>query len=302
MANYIVTTSLGEAILRLPRPNVDGRFDPRMIAEAAALNYARDHGVRAPRLLYAEDDAFLIEEFISGDEPSIGSWPSWLPNLVNEVKALQAGPPPTHAGLRSVYDWQLWMTSTLERTYTGIPPTHQARMSELRIPPLHEFWQANEMHDDRSLTLVHSDLHPRNLLLNHRGLWILDWELALIADPIWEAAVALHRTPWPTPEAREQATELWLTMLTSLGHDADILHTLLAEYNTVEVWRSLINDSRRYPQMIVTNPGCTMALTISFHDKLAAGARAFGCADLNHDETYNLLQKWGHEQESGTFG
>lgn len=267
-----------------------------MIPEAIALDYARDRGVRVPGLLYSED-AFLIEEFVTGSEPSIDNWHTWLPNLLREVDALQSGPPPTHADLKSVYDWQLWMASTLDRTYTGVRPAHWARMSELRIPPLHGFWLPNELHDNRSLTLVHSDLHPKNLLLNHRGLWILDWELALIADPAWEAAVALHRTPWPTAEAKEQATELWLAMLTSLGHHADVLYILLAEYSAVEVWRSLINDSWRYPQMIAADPVSAETLTASFHGKLAAGTYAFGSADLNHEEAGALLQGWAEEHD-----
>lgn len=302
MANHIVATSVGAAILRLPRTDVDSGFDPRMVPEATALGYAHDHGVRVPRVLYAENDVFLIEELVTGEEPSVDDWATWLPNLLSEVTALQSGPPQTRGSVRSVYDWQLWMTSILDQTYASVRPQHRKRISELRIPRLHDFWQASESHHHRNLTLVHSDLHPKNLLTDQRGLWILDWELTLIADPIWEAAVSLHRTPWPTRTARERATELWLMMLASLGHDAETLHTVLAEYSTVEVWRSLINDSWRYPQMISVDPGRSTTLAASFHHKLAVGASAFGCIDLCVEEICDLLQRWAKECEYGGSG
>jgi len=303
MANYVVTTSIGPAILRQPRPDADRGFDPRMVPEAAALTYAHGRGVRVPRLLHADNAGrYLIEELLSGSEPSPDNWLTWLPKLLDEVTRLQSGVPATRPGLQSVYDWQQWMASFLDKVYTDVQPAHRARMSKLGVPRLSDHWRPSEDHASRPLTVVHSDLHPKNLLIDHGDLWILDWELTLVADPIWEAAVALHRTSWPSDQAKAQAREMWLAELAMHGLDADIMDTLLAEYSTVEVWRSLITDSWRYPQMVAANPERTADLADAFHRKVAAGTHAFGCADLNHDETSDLLQRWADEEELRQLG
>ncbi|MFC0847567.1 phosphotransferase [Streptomyces noboritoensis] len=45
----------------------------------------------------------------------------------------------------------------------------------------------------RPFCLVHGDLHRRNLIVDSRGdLWFIDWELAMIGDPLYDLATHLH--------------------------------------------------------------------------------------------------------------
>ncbi|SHN14089.1 phosphotransferase [Actinacidiphila paucisporea] len=61
-----------------------------------------------------------------------------------------------------------------DETVTGLPH---------RVPPL----------TPRAPRLLHGDLHRKNLVVDRRGaLWAIDWELALIGDPLYDLATHLH--------------------------------------------------------------------------------------------------------------
>ncbi|PVE07141.1 phosphotransferase [Streptomyces scopuliridis] len=60
--------------------------------------------------------------------------------------------------------------------------------------------RAVELHR-RPFSLLHCDLHRKNLIVDRRGdLWIIDWELAMIGDPLYDLATHLHLMRYPRRE------------------------------------------------------------------------------------------------------
>ncbi|MFK8911808.1 phosphotransferase family protein [Streptomyces sp. YS-3] len=56
---------------------------------------------------------------------------------------------------------------------------------------------------ERPFSLVHGDLHRRNLIVDAAGdLWFIDWELAMIGDPLYELATHLHLMDYPDCDTR----------------------------------------------------------------------------------------------------
>ncbi|WP_167476170.1 aminoglycoside phosphotransferase family protein [Nocardia arthritidis] len=290
MENYRVQTSVGDALLRRARTDVFSGYDPRMMPESDALIAARHRGVNVPEVLYAAD-SYLIERYLCGSLPSMaGSDPlSWLTDLLSQVQAMQSHPAPA-SPLSSVYEWQNWMAHFLSSLYAELPQRHTDRIAYLGVPPLDAFWRPDSAQSARRLVLVHADLHPDNLLVADDGVWILDWELAQVADPVWEAAVSLHRTPWPDLAMESQASAMWLHVLDSTEDVA--VDELLVQYRGLETWKSLLVDSWRYPEAIASDPSCLDSCVRSFHVKLAEGARRFGCTSLSTSEVRQLLQNW----------
>ncbi|TYL48610.1 phosphotransferase family protein [Marinomonas sp. IMCC 4694] len=39
------------------------------------------------------------------------------------------------------------------------------------------------------LVLCHNDINPMNTLMNHHGLWFIDWEYSGVGDPLFDLAV-----------------------------------------------------------------------------------------------------------------
>ncbi|PXX52293.1 phosphotransferase family enzyme [Nocardia tenerifensis] len=285
--SYRVQTSAGAALLRRSRRDVHQGYDPRLMSEVEALTAAAQTAAQVPAVLFASE-GLLIEQFIVGHHPSLDSpeVPIWVENLLSQIKALQTNAivrPPLH----TVFDWQQWLQRFLADLYATLPPIHAARIGELRLPPIEQVWVPDSSQSARDLTLVHSDLHPANLLVNNQGVWILDWELAMLADPVWEAAVALHRTPWPTAELAAEVEGLWLDLI-----GAASTGELLRQYRAIETWKSLIVDSARFPERVAADPLALDSHADRFHELLIAAARTCGCAEFSLDEVKELLSRW----------
>ncbi|WP_406496138.1 aminoglycoside phosphotransferase family protein [Streptomyces sp. NBC_00846] len=61
----------------------------------------------------------------------------------------------------------------------------------------------------RPFTLVHGDLHRENFIVDADGdLWTIDWELAMVGDPLYDLATHLHLMGYPQKES-ERVTGLW---------------------------------------------------------------------------------------------
>ncbi|MEO3978429.1 aminoglycoside phosphotransferase family protein [Streptomyces sp. CAU 1734] len=69
---------------------------------------------------------------------------------------------------------------------------------------------------NRPFALLHGDLHRRNLIVDTRGdLWTIDWELAMIGDPLYELATHLHLMGYHRREERRVGLR-WATAVESV--------------------------------------------------------------------------------------
>lgn len=61
---------------------------------------------------------------------------------------------------------------------------------------------------ERRFCLLHADLHRENLIVDAgRRLWTIDWELAVIGDPLYDLATHLHLMRYPPAQARAAAQQ-----------------------------------------------------------------------------------------------
>ncbi|MFF3514713.1 phosphotransferase [Streptomyces sp. NPDC002573] len=55
---------------------------------------------------------------------------------------------------------------------------------------------------ERPFCLLHADLHRENFVVDARGrLWTIDWELAMLGDPLYDLATHLHLMRYPQDQA-----------------------------------------------------------------------------------------------------
>jgi aminoglycoside phosphotransferase (APT) family kinase protein len=297
MLNYRIVTSLGPGLLRRPQSQFAGH-DPRMLSEAQALRFALSAGCRVPEVLYA-DDNFLIERYVEGDPVSADGWQRWMDDLLRQVANLQTRPAPPVAGISTIGHWQTWLREQLIESYERYARLHPQRLATLGIPPIGAWWAAPSR-PQQPPVFLHGDLHSGNLLIAGSDVWILDWELALVGDPIWEAAVAVHRTRWPSEAAEMQATQRWLATVVK-ADGVDDPEGVFEFYRDIELWRSLINDSDRYPALIASRPteSETIARVRSFHAKLARGNLRFGCTSASESQVREILLEWAAGTKNG---
>ncbi|MFJ3304435.1 phosphotransferase [Streptomyces sp. NPDC086549] len=61
---------------------------------------------------------------------------------------------------------------------------------------------------ERPFCLLHGDLHRENLIVDPaRMLWAIDWELAMLGDPLYDLATHLHLMRYPDVQARRMVEE-----------------------------------------------------------------------------------------------
>ncbi|MEU6348718.1 aminoglycoside phosphotransferase family protein [Streptomyces sp. NPDC047072] len=62
---------------------------------------------------------------------------------------------------------------------------------------------------ERPFCLLHGDLHRQNMIVDPVGqLWAIDWELAMLGDPLYDLATHIHLMKYPAGQ-RDQVTRAW---------------------------------------------------------------------------------------------
>jgi tRNA A-37 threonylcarbamoyl transferase component Bud32 len=238
------------ALVRRPK-SVDRGFDPRMMTEREALQAAATAGVRSARLLHNGRD-FLVIEFIEQPVAEVvrSGWTVWYEDLLDQAGTMHARSRST-SEIRNVLDWQRWLWTFHDSLYGAVARRYGHCIEQIGLPALEHMWPRDTVIVSEAscpeVTLLHSDLHPDNLLTDGERVWILDWELALVGDPVWDAATSLHRTNWIQSEDESVAREMWLAALARTGRlNAE---STLELYRRLEVWKSLVVDTVRYQQV-----------------------------------------------------
>lgn len=184
----------------LPRLRVEREWlaEPsRALIEARALRLASSIIPDAvPPLLLADEERFVL--VLGMAPPRLRDWKSTLlrggggrdvetAERLGEVLAL------VHAGTSA-------MTGSLHDDFVDgdahflalrIEPFHRAAAAavpELAVP-LAEL--VDELVERRSRCLVHGDFSPKNVMADGRSLWVLDWEVAHLGNPVFDVAFLL---------------------------------------------------------------------------------------------------------------
>ncbi|KPI10197.1 aminoglycoside phosphotransferase [Actinobacteria bacterium OK074] len=102
----------------------------------------------------------------------------------------------------------------------------------------------------RPFCLLHADLHRENFILDRDGkLWVIDWELAMFGDPLYDLATHLHLMRYPKDQ-EERLTERWCEAVETVregsakGCDAD-LPRLRAYKKAQSVFTDIVRATQR---------------------------------------------------------
>ncbi|MER5434328.1 aminoglycoside phosphotransferase family protein [Streptomyces sp. NPDC002588] len=210
-------------VVRRKLPNVSRR-EPCYLSEHAVLRAIQESGVEvaAPRVLALGEsypkDPFAIHTYVGpqGDipprHPVNGLWPHEADGLVDQLCALTAvdfkGIDPA-AGAGLFYEW---LTEQLVGLVRELPKESLSLARTLGLPDHQRLRQLLSPHriSDRSPVLLHGDLNPWNLVCrdDRFGVTIIDWEMALVGDPLYDLVRHTHLTP-TRPEIKERMVRRW---------------------------------------------------------------------------------------------
>ena len=260
-SNYAVTHDGTPYVFRVPIPYSD-LMDLRLIPEKDVLLFLETVGFPAPRLVHAAPaDRYFLHSFVSGTclndvYPDCQPLPDWIPgNLASQMRKLHTYDSSSLAGhcrdLAASPDTRTFFRSliaSVREIYDRVRPEFGGLLAKLRIPddPLAVVEGTERGLSFREFTLCHADVHRKNLMYDRdRGtLTFLDWELSLVADPVYDIAVHLHKMRY----SGVQEERFIAAYLEQAG-----LSYLLASYrNEIRIYRSIehiksaIVDAVRY--------------------------------------------------------
>jgi aminoglycoside phosphotransferase (APT) family kinase protein len=265
--NHNVVVERGSAapvIVRAPIPDA-AEMDLRLWPEARLMKLARAVGIPVPEVLYVSElPPFEVHEFIPGERlddvaPKGTPLPTQvIPDLVDAIVRLESIKQDV---LPSVpFDWphngdtvgmaNLMLCRT-EAIYQKYKASYAVVYKQLGVPedPLRSVRERLPDLQSRPFRALHCDLHRKNCILLNGVTWILDWELALWGDPLYEVAVHLHKMEYLPDELAHVRARLsgrgGLSEEVLVGFDGDL--DVLLEH---ERCKSVVVDAVRYAEQV----------------------------------------------------
>jgi thiamine kinase-like enzyme len=203
--NFIVTHLGQKYLLRIPLANASS-MDLRLIPENTVLNFLEQYNYPAPRLLHSTTK-FNLHSYIDGNlfhdlYPLSTPFPDWIPkNLAKQIYSVHAFPSESfHPYCSNInfspntsdfFQIQLDLVQNIYNSYNS-----KEFFQQLEIPndPFVIPKKCKTQLTNRPFVFAHCDIHRKNLIhQNPMILIILDWELCLITDPLYDIAVHFHK-------------------------------------------------------------------------------------------------------------
>jgi len=204
-------------------------LERRFLNEHSVLRAIEASGVlvRAPKVLALGTselgDQFTIHSYEGPrgrirhpDHPEDGLLPHEADDLVNQLCALtyvdceklEEPLPQTH--------FYAHLSAELIRMVAELPKQTADLARELGLPSSYRLGQLLGRHKvtSRRPVLLHGDLNPWNLVRREdgSGLTLIDWEMAMVGDPLYDLVRHTHLTP-TLPEIRERLFTRWRKLL-----------------------------------------------------------------------------------------
>ncbi|ONK13448.1 aminoglycoside phosphotransferase family protein [Streptomyces sp. MP131-18] len=269
---------LGRLKAGLPRPGVP-RFDPRcftheedVLTELAAL------GVRRIAPVYRlGPDERRVHGFIEGEPlsairpPGAALVPGELAQLSGLFGRLARVSP---AALARVHSCPAALRPRTSRDFMrGLVRFTRRRVFAVHRTALHGLFAALRVDPvvlsptgplardaalltDRPFCLLHGDLHRDNLIVAEADgmLWTIDWELALIGDPLYDVATHLHLMRYPPSQEHALLTQWARAVDERLPGAAAGLTRDLPRYLAYKRVQSVFTDVIRQAQRVAAAP------------------------------------------------
>lgn len=233
------------------------------LSEHAVLRAIEESGVAvtAPRVLALGEshtkDPFSIHTYVGPQDgakppnhPVNGLLPHEADKLVDQLCALTQvnyrpldPTAPDWSGNKGFYEW---LSNQLFLLVEGLPKESKQLARVLGLPGAHRLREILSRHEVtlREPALLHGDLNPWNLVRrdDSLALTIIDWEMAMVGDPLYDLVRHMHLTP-TRPEIRDRMFRRWARMLPST-HTKNWKQDWLV-YRWIEIVRSSYVDLDR---------------------------------------------------------
>jgi aminoglycoside phosphotransferase (APT) family kinase protein len=171
------------------------------------------HGYRMGRVLSRRDPGR------GGGEELMRSFAAFFARAVRvPVEELPAPPAdwPEDGDTQGFLDWLVRFTET--RVHRPNRDRFGALFDAVGVPEdaMARFARHHRCRTSRPFRLLHTDVHRDNVVVRGRRLTVIDWELAILGDPLHDLATHLVRMGYDKDE-QTRMTELWAEAMVAAG-------------------------------------------------------------------------------------
>ncbi|MFI9823767.1 phosphotransferase [Streptomyces sp. NPDC052013] len=203
------------------------RREPSHLSEHAVLQAIERANIEvtAPKVLALGrshgNDPFAVHTYVGPrhsdrppSHPVDGLLPHEADGLVHQLAELTRVDCAELDPIAGQGDFYVWLSQQLVALVRGLPVQSQRLAKELGLPNADRLSEILSRHrvTPRRPALLHGDLNPWNLVRRPRydrlAVTIIDWEMAMVGDPLYDLVRHVHLTP-TRPEIRERMVRQW---------------------------------------------------------------------------------------------
>ncbi len=270
--NFVAIHDGERYLIRIKRDAVD-EMDPRMFDENTVLAFLADNHFPTVRMLYVSmKQNFSVHTFVEGAVLS-DLYPkdrvvpdSFLQQMADNMAALHAINPQTLAGqgvgrvpastAEFFGHYADFIAALYKRLWTADPNLYAEH--DFPADPVAALREKQSSLTSRPIVLLHGDLHQHNVIVNPQTgvITVIDWELALLGDPLFDLASHINRAHHAPAQADYFTTAYCAaaSINDTVPWRRDLHAYLAAEYiksAIVDVYRHNQNKAERMAQATV---------------------------------------------------
>lgn len=306
----------GQSVVVRRRLDDGNRRERRFLDEHRVLHALEPLSpmMRAPRVLARgisdQDDQFAIHSYVGPvggeqppEHPADGLSPREADDLVDQLVAL------TEVSVQELDpgagydDFHQWLGTWLVDMVAALPKESRRLAGALGLPDarrLRELLVDRGRVAPRTPVLLHGDLNPWNLIRNEKRdrLTIIDWEMAMVGDPLYDLVRHLHLTPHG-PRTRERMFRRWSRRLDphhTKGWEEDWML-----YRAMEVVRSAYIDLDRLVTGVSLDAPNVRRAVDSYAHTLSAATAALGLPERHVGNPYLAMALPGSDPISAAL-
>jgi thiamine kinase len=186
-ASFKVTTTSGAWLLRVAHdPSLAGLLGVDAAREQRLQRCAADAGIAPPTVAVDPAGRWQLRRWIEGRVWSTRDLDDAdarrrLAGTLRRLHAL-APPPPAVVTLEPLALLQRWLAALGAAAPSDAVAQVRAALSRIDS-------------SRRPVAIIHSDVHPGNIVDTGKQLWLIDWEYAHVGDPLCDLAALLANQP-----------------------------------------------------------------------------------------------------------
>jgi predicted Ser/Thr protein kinase len=200
--NYIFSENNVYYVLRIPK--IDAPiYDLKLHNEVDILNSVKHLNFSIPKVISSGIDYF-VESFINGNNLSLlfgdmGFIDEWILEKLNfffiQLHGSKIQIYPNLPWKNSSKDFYFHLVNYIKELYCNFWFENEPLYLSLGIKQkyIDHIFETYSIKNEREIVLCHCDIHRKNVLVHQNRVSVIDWELALFADPIYDLSIFLHK-------------------------------------------------------------------------------------------------------------